>query len=314
MYMPMAKLSYYVIESKLTPDMSIVVGFKYLCNWFVLQKLVRGQPCMCAELAHASENTSMIYSIYEAVREKLVGSPVEQMSSKVSSIKCNYQNGEFIISINCSNNTSSAKKIVSAIVSKMTPSKYYNRYCNNIRLLNGKPSRSEFIYCSNELGDVSLNVFAIGKLSPTKFKEFINAVSIKIPAHTKQHGGTKPHSLTKIAGETEYPINEADGYKAIFVRDYIKFVTGYNAVIKSGKVITYNKKWTKDRLKQKIKSVDAIGKFVQKKYARLGDKFHDMIVYTSGTNGDVDTDTLKALCDDHPSSDKIVDIISLSLV
>ena len=106
----------YLVNDKSLPNASITLGFKYACNWFVLQKLKRGQPCSCLELAYASENTCIAYSIYEMIKEKLMGSPLEQSKSKISTMDCNYQNGEFIITFNCLNNISVVRKILTIAV------------------------------------------------------------------------------------------------------------------------------------------------------------------------------------------------------
>ena len=68
MYEKKGSVSAFLVDDKSLPYASVVVSFKSQCNWFVLQKLMRGQPCSCIELAFASENTAVAYSIYEVIR------------------------------------------------------------------------------------------------------------------------------------------------------------------------------------------------------------------------------------------------------
>lgn len=290
----------FLVNNKLLQTTTVTIGFKYECNWFVLQKLARGQPCMCAELAYASENTCIAYSIYESIREKLLGSPLEQLKSKVSAMACNYQNGEFIITFSCSNNLTSVQKNLILSISKITPHKYYRKYSHNIKLLNGKPSKKEFIYSSNLLVGKTINVFILGKfnITPDKFSNIIEKTSAKYVDVKSHPGGVSPHSLNKSQGHTSYPTNIADGYKAVFVRDFITGETGFTVVIHSGVVIVYNKEW--EGLSKKV-TPSAVDKYVVKKYAKLGAGFIPMVLYMTSLECSLDIDNMIKLYNDNPS-------------
>lgn len=302
----------FLVNNKLLQTTTVTIGFKYECNWFVLQKLIRGLPCMCAELAYASENTCVAYSIYESIREKLLGSPLEQLKSKVSMVTCNYQNGEFIVAFSCSNNLTAIQKNLISSVSKITPHKYYRKYSHNIKLLNGKPSKNEFIYSSNLLVGKIINVFILGKfnITPDKFSNIIEKTGIKYVGLESHTGGVSPHSLNKTRGVTSYPTIIADGYKVVFVRDFIAGETGFTTVIKSGVVIVYNKEWSS--LSKKV-APTTVDKYVEKKYAKLGPKFIPMVLYMASLECSLDIDNMIKLYKDNPSPRVVAGYIKKAL-
>lgn len=290
----------YFVNDKTLPNCSITMGFKYKCNWFVLQKLMRGQPCSCLELAYASENTCIAYTIYEVIKEKLMGSPLEQSKSKISTMQCNYQNGEFFITFNCPNNIPVIKKILMIAMSKISPHKYYAKYSHNIKLLNGKPFKNEFLYVCNLMKGFTVQIFIIGKfnINLEKISDIVTKVSEKYVHIKEVSGSEKPSSLNKNQGNTDYPFNTAEGYRSIFVKDFIKSESGLPAVINSGQVIVYNKKW--NVLSKKINST-IVKKYTIQKYAKLKDNLIPIVLYMISSECSLDTDNLIKLHKDNPS-------------
>lgn len=303
----------FLVNDKMLPNASVVVSFKSQCNWFVLQKLMRGQPCSCMELAFASENTAVAYSIYEAIKEKLIGSPLDQSKSKVSSMTCDYQNGEFVMTMSCPNNIPIIKKNLLVVASKIAPHKYYTKYSHNIKLLNGKPFKNEFLYSSDLLNDMKLNVFVIGKFNVTdeKFGDIVDKTNAKFSIVPAQTGGEKPRSLGKSLGKTSYPVHTADGYKAVFVRDFIKSETGLTTVLNSGGVIVYNKKWN---VVSKKVSESAVNKHAYQKYTKLKDKFIPMMLYMIASECLLDITNMIKLYKDNPSPIIVAGYIKKSIM
>ena len=305
-------VSVFLVNDKLLPNASVVIGFKYECNWFVLQKLIKGQPCLCLDLAYASENTCVAYAIFGAVKKKLIGSPLEQMKSKVSNMVCNYQNGEFIMSFSCPNNIPTIKKNLMAAMSKITPHKYYPMYSHNIKILNGKPLKNEFLYCVNILKNTNINIFIIGKfnIDTNKFSIMVDNINTKFSMLSAHAGGEKPRSLSKNMGVTGYPTNIARGYKSVFVRDFIENETGFYTVINSGKVIVYNTKW--DVYSKKI-TEQSMKKYVEHKYTKLKNKFILVILYMVASECILDTVNMIKLYEDDPSPSVVFSYIKDAL-
>ena len=61
-------------------------------NWFVLNKLKRGVPCTCPDLAHGSEHTALAYTVFQLAESRLLGDAKAQQTSKASGVSCGFQN------------------------------------------------------------------------------------------------------------------------------------------------------------------------------------------------------------------------------
>lgn len=297
----------YLINEKIFPNTSVTIGFKYPCNWFVLQKLIRGQPCSCIELAYASETTCTAYSIYESIKEVLMGSPLEQLKSKISSMSCNYQNDEFLISFNCSNSLTVVKKNLAVAMSKFTPHKYYAKYSHNIKLLNGKPHKKEYMYCANLLKNVPITAFIIGKI--TTSKEKFDASISKVFERLKPViivEGERSRNLDKYQGVTDYPTVKTSSYNSVFIKDFVKSETGVTLAVHSKLVIIYNKQWNSVSKKITTKHID---KYVEKKYAKLEDKFIPMMLYMASSDCSLDTQNLIKLHKASPTTNDVAKLL-----
>lgn len=220
---------------------------------------------------------------------------------------CNYQNGEFYITFSSPGTMSVIKKIMNIAVSKFTPNKYYQKYSHNIKLINGRPYKSEFLWCCNKFNKSTLQFFIIGKINitPVKFRDMVMAVNTKFPKIPSSIGD-RPMSMDKKHGNSVYPTSLAGGYNALFVIDFIKNEYGFPVSANSGKVIVYNKKW--NILSKKV-TMKQVNKFVSKKYVKLGEKFMPLMLMSAVSDGLLDTDNMIKLHKESPDSAKVVEVI-----
>ena len=294
------------------PSTTIVVGVTYPCNWFVLNKLINGQPCSCLELAYASENTCVLYSIFEDVREALIGTPVARYTYKVSTISCNYQNGEFLISINCPNDFDVVESIVLEVAPRLVPLPLENRYAYNIRLLNGVPNGLEFLYIVNGLSQAEIN-FVIGGVNSTKevMDQLLYRVLDMVTDPSPRGGGVPPQSLAKKQGVTDYPTVEAEGKKAFYVDAFIRHTLGVSTAIHSGTVIIYDKEWKKIATQITKKNIDD---YVTKTCGAGVEYISTIIVFAALIECSLDSASLRGMCVDAPTADTIGGYIKSALL
>jgi hypothetical protein len=236
--------------------------------------------------------------MYEAVKEKLMGSPIDQVKNSIIGMSTNYQNGHFIMSFSCGDDHAIVKKNLLALISKFTPLKYYAKYSHNIKLLNGKPDRAEFKYCASLLKDMKPQIFIAQKteMKESKFTTLVKAVNSKRPTFAEQKG-TRPYSLSKRQGNTTFPMNTAPGYRAVFVKDYINS-TGLPTAIHSGNVIVYNKPWNVNSKKITKKHID---KFVKHKYSKIKKALVPVMLFTAASKCWLDVPNMIKLYEDQPT-------------
>jgi len=174
--------------------LQVMIGFKVKnINWFVLNKLKRGEPCGCPSLAHGSEATSLAFSLYKYIIAKLNISAGIQEKSKAVNIQCFTQNEMFFITLQTLNNGSALRKVLSLVEKNLEPEKLFPYYKACIKLLNGSASREEFISVANEMNESLSKVVCLvsGKinLDQAKLKMIVEAAAGKFKPKSKLSGG-----------------------------------------------------------------------------------------------------------------------------
>lgn len=281
-----------VTDKKLPVNVSISIGFpSHGINWFVYRKLIKGEPCGCKHLSNGSEITSLAYAIYDNIREKLIGTPLAQVNSAVSSVKCNCRNNEFSIHLICSNNFTAIKKAVGLTVKSIVPHKLYDKYCASIVLLNGKPSRPEFVNVVNTMVEsMMLNIIIVGKynIDQTKVDNMVETFSNKFNILQLKGSTSIPVSLSYERSPTSYPTIKASSYDALIIVDFITSSTNTNALICDNHIIIYDEK--------KIPHIDQ--KMVMKysaEYEKMGTSIVPILIYNGGAIHNIDTFSLISL-------------------
>jgi len=269
--------------------MAVSIGFPVKqANWFAYKKLECGRPCGCPTLACGSEATAMAFSVFDNVKEKLIGTPMLQISSGVSSVRCNYRNGEFSIHLVCPANYTALKKALILTVKAIVPHRLYAKYTANIVLLNAKPMRSEYIHVSNELVEnMMLNIVIAGKLNidQAKISDMTQAISKKLNLSTVSGVATVPSSLSATRSRSNYQIVEAKSYSAMLASDFISATSDINSTICNNDVIIYSEK------KLPPPSMKMIDKYILQ-YVKMGKSIKPILIYTASTIHRLDTYSL----------------------
>ena len=167
---------------KKVPDIAVLMGLHYDCSKINLINLKTNNPS--DELLNGAESSALGYALFEAIRDKFIGSPLELARSRVSRVDCDSINGKFLISWNTQGSVSMLRKTIGLALSCLDPAKLYAKYAENMKLLGGKNDRDVFNYLANEMIDAikkGIKVDVVGKINvdAAKLKDLLAKVDNK---------------------------------------------------------------------------------------------------------------------------------------
>lgn len=300
-----------VQECKKMPDIAVLIGMHYECCPLNLIKLKSNNPS--EELVAGAEGAALGFALYEYIRDKLIGSPLELSKSRVSRLECNAINGEFTISWNTQGSYSMLRKTMGLVISTLDPMKLYSKYAENIKLLGGSANRNVFHSKAAEMiAAINKNVkfIAIGRIKTDKPKlmELLEKISKKQPQiqapHPKEMEAPPKHPECKC----DYPKIKVSGIAAVAVADYIRSKSGGMGIeFVDGYIIVYNHSWhTKEN---SLKKINRIKDYVRQKYEKLGDSFPCIFAYMAMTQGLAECCTITDIIKKAPKASSMVELL-----
>jgi hypothetical protein len=304
---------------KKLPDIAVIMGIQYKCDKHCLSKLQANSNC--GELYDGAESAARGFALYEVIRDKFIGSPLELSRTRVSRVSCNALNGKFLISWNTQGTASMLRKTVGLALSTLNPPKLFAKYAENMKLLGGKSDRKVFnMWASDMIKAINKSVkFAVaGKIKTTvpKLKELLSKVVKKQPkmdaSAVKDMSKPAKHSEYK----TDFPTVKVSGIAAVATADYIRNQSGGMGVdVYTDKIIVSNQSWT---TKQKsLRKADRVKNYVRQKYEKLDTPkykaFACVLAYLSITQGFADCCTVSKLIKSKPSPSSMVELIKKAL-
>ena len=301
-------------------DIGVCFSIPFKCSPCCLKKLLCLIPPKEEHLMRGSEEAALAFALFETIRSKMVGSPLESSKSKVSNITCKSLNGNFLIYWNCQGTGSSLKKNMGLALSALQPHKLYSKYKENMKFLKASAPREHFNYCVKNMNAAiksKIHVAAIGRIKTNrdKLNIILKAVSKKLP----QLSDPSASEIQKIpqrenAGEM-YPHVKCDsGLGCLVVADYISSNSGNMGVeVHTGIVEIYNRSW--ESKKKQLKNSKRIDDYVRKKYSKstLKDHISLLLGYFAITHTYTDCNTLKKLIKHNLSPKEISDLIKKNL-
>ena len=300
-----------LVSCKKVADIAVIMGIPLKVNKCCLNKLRCNNPS--EKLYTGSESAAMGYALYELVKEKMMGSPLEIAKSKVSRISCNALNGKFLLSWNTSG-FSGLRKTISLVLSCLSAPKLYSKYAENMKLIGGKSDRDVFNTLSNEMTDaikksIKFNVVGKIKVDNVKLKDLLMKVEPKLPKQETLKG-TK--SVPKYEEHSQiYPTIKASGIPAIAIADYIRAKSGGMSVdVCNNYILVYNK--NADTKINQLKKKDRIKDYV-KKYEKLKDEFYCVFAYMAITQNLADCCTIASIIKTKPKAASMVELISKNM-
>jgi hypothetical protein len=269
--------------SKKLPDIAVIIGVFFKSNQHCLDALRCNTTF--SETYTGAESACLAYALFELIREKLMGNPLEISKTRVSSVRCNALNGKTIISWNTQGSFSMLRKTVGVAFACLTPHKLYTRYAENCRFLGCSPDKKVFNKLANEMGAAitkGITVAACGKIKivAPKLKELLSSVCAKLPKQESVSDTSSPPKHEEY--KSLWPVVKVSGIDAILLADYIAAKSGGMAVhVCDDGVTIYNKTWVTKA--KSIGKANRINDYSNQKYVKLKDEFALVLAYLAIT-------------------------------
>jgi hypothetical protein len=329
------------LPSKKLYNVAISVSIPYSCDWYSLKLLnsnlesyyhgeEKEEKCMHI-MFDGVEKSALAFAMFNRIRMKLIGSPLDTIKYKVNDLSCNVHGNQFVICYTTQGSITAIRKTIGDIVSYLTSAGLYSRYSHLIRFLGGQPNEEEFNYCANEIVNAVKNgvgICIIGKSAGlTERKEekearqlranaealttLANAIRSKLPGKPKpsKKGMRKPERLNPY--QHSYPFVETSNLlEAIIVGDYIENKLGVRIDVHNSMVVIYSGIF--DRKRDDLKRADTIRDYI-KKYDKLGAELPATLGYLGIMHHCIGCNTINTLIRSGITTSKMIEIIRKSL-
>jgi hypothetical protein len=300
-------------QSRRIGDSAVSMGLNYEVSPLCLELLGNNQKDTECHSGAACAATA--FALFEAIRDKMIGSPLEVSRSKVSRVDCGSIGGEFVISWNTQASFSAIRKTLSIALGCLSGPKLYSKFAENCKLLGCKFDRDVFSECSNQLTaaikkEVKFAIVSKAKIDATKLKDLVANVVGKLPKQETLSGAKKPEKSPDH--KHEYPVVKATGISAVVVADYIRSKSGGMGVYVMGnEVVVYNKSWV---TKQKaLKSASRVNDYVRQKYEKLGNDFSNVLAYVAISQGSGNASTAAKILKTKPTPSGMKELLKKAL-
>lgn len=243
-------------------------------------------------LMKGSEESALLFALYETVRDKLSGSGFDIMKSKSSNVKCAYINDNVVLSFHTAGTGTALRKASGLLLSVMNPVKLFSRYSENIRFLSGKGGkREEFNFVAKKLAEgikKSISITVIGKINidKPKMEDILKVLVKKVPEIDLKDfsDSAAPAKKTPEKEEKSYPLIKCDGIAAVVTADYIRNNSvGMSVEINNDGITVYNHLWESKH--KQLKDAKRVTDYVSKKYDKLGAELPAVFAYYAASEG-----------------------------
>ena len=301
---------------------SISIPFKGIANC-CFKKLICGMPSS-PEIMKGTEESAISYALFEVVRDKLSGSGLELVKTKVSEVSCASIGDNLVFTFHTQGTGTALRKSCGLAVSTFNPVKLFSKYSENMKFLTGKGgNKEEFNFVAKKLAEgikKSVHITVVGKINTelAKLQEIVGAVhnkmsSVDIPSAKEIEAPGKRVSdsdeLTK-----PFPIVKCSGLDAAVVADYIRNNSnGMSVGIANTGVVVYNHGW--EAKHKQLKDKKRISDYVHKKYAGLEDKeeFSCAFAYFAISQGFIDSDVAAKIISSKLKTTRFIEILQKTL-
>ena len=280
-------LSVFVESTKVVGDVSVGLCFDVECDGCSLGKLCGGASCCCDGYPSGSEEASVCYALFLAVRQVLCGDPLAVSKTKVGSVVCVAHNGMFGINWKVKGTASAVRKSIGLALKVLDPAKMYPAYSRHVKQLGGSADKGAFNHVADSIAKSvkALTVGIVGniKLDSEKLKAMLEVLVKKHNVSATSGPKTKP-SGHKACVHNDCCDVKVSGWASAVVSDFIMAkVKGLTPCVCDKHLHLHLKAGQWDTLSKKLKKFS--GEYAASKYGKVGDNLPAVFGYLNLANG-----------------------------
>lgn len=271
----------------------IVMGIPFASGCYATLKGLQN-TCKCCESPYSS---AFMFSVFVYIRAKMLSTHADELSSHVSDIDCNYQNGEFTVSATCTGSMSGIRKTLTNLLKHLAPAKIYPAYKGAIKQLSEECSekltvdRKIFTYLADEMVKSikkCLTVVIGGRclLKPDQFEKLVTACAGKLNVLVPKGDKLNPKETNVCIGKC---LVKCSGFDAILTKRYLETALGTRLHLINNCLYGSNQY---ESAIVKLADADKIKRYVGTRYKKFKTDLSAALVYLAMVNNLTDTKTL----------------------
>lgn len=285
-----SNLHLFIAPTSKVGDVVVCLDIPANCSLVALKKLRTGCACLCCkdEKGEAcqccpkdSEMSALCHALMLAVKQKLSGTPLEVLKSKVGNVSGCYHNGSYSICWKVQGTVSAVRKSIGLALSVLSPSRVYPVYQDCMRTLGLSGDRAVFNHVAHEAVSElkkKIQVGVVGKIKADKAKldDMLDVLHKKVKLDAVDGPKAKPEACKEC--QSECCEVKCGGWASCLLKDYINFRVKGLSVEYSTKGICLNCKDSRwDSISKKIKP--GVKEFMAAKYGKVKDDLHPILAY-----------------------------------
>lgn len=255
------------LPSKIAPAACVTISFNAPgADPLVLNSLSDGAPLMSTKNV---DETALLYSLYDYIRFKLTGSPVDAAKNKISKVCCGLQDKSFNISIVTAGSGTALRKIANQVARHMIPAKLKSKYMLKMKDIGARPDNDAFDHAARTIIDnikkgLSIALTGRFKIDADKVKEIAAAANGKLEVGSSPAGKARNLELPIVPMEHAH-VSCSDAISCILAKKYAESVLSHPVMMSGDKLHIPLKAAskvaaaaTKDRVDQFVKKFDKL--------------------------------------------------------
>jgi hypothetical protein len=301
-------------RTPLVGDVAVCISFNIKCSGCTLNRLKSNGTSSCSSMkddksgsccfSDGSEEACLCYSQYLVIQNALCGDPLATAKSKVGSVDCGANNGQFFVCWRVKGTGSAVRKSLGIALKNLNPSKFYSVYDQCIRSLGKKSSRDHFNYVAQALTKSIKDDLCCGVVGNIKTNEdkkgaenlaniMLSVLHKKLNLSSPVGSSSKPTDHVECSHDNMTEL-KCSGWHTYVIRDYINAkVKGVPSIIyEKGLLLSIDsKKW--DSIASKLKK--NLKDYIKTKYSKVGKELANVVGYIVMSNSYVSCADVKSI-------------------